>query len=92
MLKKFESYWRVIHDTLAIASVLDRRYKMNFLECYFYKLYGIDCGLKLSRIFKYAMIWFSNINKKNETSYGSTLLEVGKDVDDVSEFLDWIIT
>ena len=50
MLKKFESYWSVIHDILAIASVLDLRYKMDMLEYYFYKLYRIDFNLKLSRI------------------------------------------
>ena len=50
MLKKFESYWSVIHDILAIASVLDQRYKMDMLEYYFYKLYGIAFDIKLSRI------------------------------------------
>ena len=50
MLKKFESYRSVIHDILAIDSVLDPRYKMDMLEYYFYNLYGYDFDLKLSRI------------------------------------------
>jgi len=33
-------------DKLAIASVLDPRYKMDMSEYYFYKLYSIDFDLK----------------------------------------------
>jgi len=35
---------------LAIALGLDPRYKIDLLESYFYKLYGIDCDLKLTRL------------------------------------------
>jgi len=93
MLKKFESYWSVIHDILAIASVLDPRYKMDMLEYYFYKLYGNDFDLKLSRIRQmcYDLV-LEYQSKKNETSsYRATSLELGKDVDnDANEFLEFM--
>ena len=89
MLKKFESYWSVIHDILAIASVLDPLYKMDMLEYYFYKLYGIDFDLKLCMIrqMPYDLV-LEYQSKKNETSsYRAISLELGKVVDnDANEF------
>ena len=78
---------------MAIASVLDPRYKMDMLEYYFYKLYGNDFDLKLSRIRQmcYDLV-LEYQSKKNETSsYRATSLELGKDVDnDANEFLEFM--
>ena len=40
MIKKFNKYWGEIHNLLAIATVLDPRFKMKLVEFYFPKIFG----------------------------------------------------
>lgn len=42
MLKKFSKYWSSYSTILAIAVILDPRYKMKFVEFAYNKLYGYD--------------------------------------------------
>jgi hypothetical protein len=39
MLAKFEKYWDTMHGLMAIASILDPRYKMKMITYYFSKIY-----------------------------------------------------
>ena len=43
MWTKFQKYWSEFHLTLAIACVLDPRYKLQFVDFSYKKLYGPDC-------------------------------------------------
>ena len=43
MWTKFQKYWSEFHLTLAIACVLDPRYKLQFVDFSYKKLYGSDC-------------------------------------------------
>ena len=40
MIKKFNKYWGDIHNLLAIATVLDPKFKMMLVEFYFPKIFG----------------------------------------------------
>ena len=39
MISKFEKYWSVIYGVLAIATILDPRFKMRLIELYFPQIY-----------------------------------------------------
>lgn len=39
MLEKFDKYWSVIHGIMAVATILDPRYKMKVVECYYSLIY-----------------------------------------------------
>ncbi|XVF29147.1 hypothetical protein REPUB_Repub15cG0094700 [Reevesia pubescens] len=43
MLDKFDKYWSTFSLTLALAVILDPRYKLQFVEWSYTKLYGMDC-------------------------------------------------
>lgn len=40
MKEKFDPYWDKCNTTLAVVSVLDPRYKMKLVECYYPQIYG----------------------------------------------------
>ena len=40
MIEKFNKYCGEIHNLLAVATVLDPRFKMKFVEFYFPKIFG----------------------------------------------------
>ena len=42
MMITFDKYWVVIHDIMGVVTVLDPRYKMELLQCYYEKLYELD--------------------------------------------------
>ncbi|KAL4388481.1 hypothetical protein GQ457_09G023180 [Hibiscus cannabinus] len=50
MLDKFEKYWSVVNGIMGVATLLDPRYKTDFLECYFEDIYGPDAGYELEKI------------------------------------------
>ena len=52
MLKKFEKYRDVVHGMMAIAAILDPRYKMTLVQFYFPIIYGDDSSYEVDRIRK----------------------------------------
>ena len=42
MKDKFEKYWKDIHGLMAVATVLDPRYKLHMLQALFGSLYGFE--------------------------------------------------
>ncbi|XP_030946144.1 zinc finger BED domain-containing protein RICESLEEPER 1-like [Quercus lobata] len=50
MLAKFNSYWANISVVMAIAAILDPRYKMKLLEFYYPNIYGDNTDLKIEKI------------------------------------------
>ncbi|XP_050278193.1 zinc finger BED domain-containing protein RICESLEEPER 2-like [Quercus robur] len=50
MLEKFDCYWNVIHGVMAVAIILDPRYKIELLEYYFPIIYGNEADNEIQRI------------------------------------------
>ncbi|KAM0865684.1 hypothetical protein ACQ4PT_043104 [Festuca glaucescens] len=42
MKTKFEKYWKDVHGLMAVATVLDPRYKLHMLQAMFISLYGYE--------------------------------------------------
>jgi hypothetical protein len=42
MISKFEKYWLAFSIVLAIAVILDPRYKLCLVKYYYTKIYGVD--------------------------------------------------
>ncbi|KAL4280516.1 hypothetical protein GQ457_03G012420 [Hibiscus cannabinus] len=43
-------YWSVVNGIMSVATLLDPRYKTDFLECYFEDIYGVDAEYELEKI------------------------------------------
>ena len=50
MLAKFNSYWANVSVVMAIAAILDPRYKMKLLEFYYPNIYGDNSNLEIEKI------------------------------------------
>ena len=50
MLAKFNSYWANVSVVMAIATILDPRYKMKLLEFYHPNIYGDNSDLEIEKI------------------------------------------
>lgn len=46
MMKSFEIYWKQVCIILSVTSVMDPRCKLNMVEFYMIKIYGVDVGYK----------------------------------------------
>ena len=55
MLAKFNSYWANVNVVMAVAAILDPRYKMKLLEFYYPNIYS-DLIWKLKKLRIFAMI------------------------------------
>ena len=42
MWVKFQKYWAAFSDTLAIACIFDPRYKLEFIDFVYNKIYGLE--------------------------------------------------
>ncbi|KAL6181331.1 hypothetical protein ACLB2K_047986 [Fragaria x ananassa] len=51
--EKFEKYWGVI-GTVAVATILDPRYKLKLIEFYFKQVYPRRVALEVDRVMKFA--------------------------------------
>ena len=75
MLENFDNYWSECHIVMAIAVVLDPRYKMKILEFYFPIMYGSEASSEIGKIRQlcYGLLseYQSKSNSGQETaSYG----------------------
>ena len=50
MLAKFNSYWANVSIVMAVAAILDPRYKMKLLEFYYPNIYGDNSDLEIEKI------------------------------------------
>ena len=55
MFAKFNSYWANVNVVMAVAAILDSRYKMKLLEFYYPNIYS-DLIWKLKKLRIFAMI------------------------------------
>jgi hypothetical protein len=42
MKEKFDKYWSDVHGLLAVAAVLDPRFKLQMLRAFFTSVFGVD--------------------------------------------------
>ena len=49
MLAKFNSYWANVSVVMAVAAILDPRYKMKLLEFYYPNIYGDNSDLEIEK-------------------------------------------
>nr|KAJ0222546.1 hypothetical protein LSAT_V11C200051160 [Lactuca sativa] len=72
MIKKFDEYWKECHGVLAMATILDPRFKMKVLEYFFPIIYSVDNAIdKIQNCIKF---W-----KLNGVKY-PTLCLITKDI------------
>ena len=64
MVAKFKKYWYVVHGIMGIAIVLDPRYKLKLLECFFPKLYGSSSAFEINNIKKSCYSLFEDYQAK----------------------------
>lgn len=50
MLDKFDKYWNVKNNAMVLATVLDPRYKLRFIEWCFKKIYATDFEKELAEV------------------------------------------
>ena len=50
MLAKFNSYWANVSVVMAVAAILNPRYKMKLLEFYYPNIYGDNFDLEIEKI------------------------------------------
>ncbi|KAK2665974.1 hypothetical protein Ddye_004548 [Dipteronia dyeriana] len=77
MTLKFEKYWDKIHGIIAVAVVLDPRYKMDLIDYFFSKMYGIDCELETQRIFELCNDLVSEYQAKENGGLGEGIDKFG---------------
>ena len=74
ILEKFEDYWRPTLLVMAIASILDPRYKMKSIE-YFFKTIYDDADAKIEEIRKYLKeLYDQYVKQSNSTSQNQAFL------------------
>ncbi|KAM0832296.1 hypothetical protein ACQ4PT_064983 [Festuca glaucescens] len=72
MKDKFKKYWTYVHGLMAIATVIDPRFKLHILQALFQNLYGYENAVK--------EVGMSNIESTSTTGGGG--------VDEVYEIFD----
>ena len=75
MLAKFNSYWANVSVVMAIAAILDPRYKMKLLEFYYPNIYGDNSDLEIEKIKNlcYDLLdEYGDINKSSVDNEGSS--------------------
>ena len=86
MTHKFEKYWDKIHGVIAVAVVLDPRYKMDLIDYFFPKMYEIDCELETQMIFELCNDLVSEYQAKEKRGLGEGIGESGVGSDFTSSF------
>lgn len=50
MIEKVEKYWNATRGIMAVATVLDPRFKMKFIECFFPEIYRDGASSQIARV------------------------------------------
>jgi hypothetical protein len=72
MLSKFEKYWSKFSVVLAIAIILDPRFKLNFVNFIYMRLYGISKSREYLHVREKLFFLFTEYNGSSSTT-SSTL-------------------
>ncbi|CAN1338932.1 Putative AC transposase [Linum perenne] len=73
MWSKFSKYWEVLHQILAVAVVLDPRYKLEIVEYYAEKIRPAECGFSaasVKQILCDLILEYQSRHTKNQSSVG----------------------
>nr|KAJ0198673.1 hypothetical protein LSAT_V11C600299660 [Lactuca sativa] len=89
MIEKFDKYWSVIHGVLAIATILEPRFKTKLIEYYFPKIYGDESSKEVERIRKltYDLVKEYKPHDAKETCCSFNNFDFGMDIDDGGDCL-----
>ncbi|KAL6222438.1 hypothetical protein ACLB2K_005830 [Fragaria x ananassa] len=89
MEEKFEKYWGVI-ETVAIATILDPRYKVKLIEFYFKQVYPRRVALEVERVKKPSD---NDLGDDDMDAYDAFVSSSSKDTDksDLERYLDEIV-
>ena len=68
MYGKFEKYWAEFSSIMAIATILDPRYKFHFSEWAFKRIYGADHVIELSLLKDKLFCLFDEYSKSTKGS------------------------
>ncbi|KAK2661316.1 hypothetical protein Ddye_007849 [Dipteronia dyeriana] len=50
MAQKFDSYWSEFHDFMVVTTILDPRFKMKIIDCYFPIIYGDRASSEIKNV------------------------------------------
>ena len=68
MISKFEKYWFEFSEALAIAIILDPRYKLHLVNYYYTKIYGVMDSLQFENVHEKLKSLFMEYNASSNTS------------------------
>ncbi|KAL5571469.1 hypothetical protein UlMin_021066 [Ulmus minor] len=92
MVDKFEKYWLDIHGILALAVVLDPRYKMDLVDFQFTRIYGKEEAQSYTKKYWICVTTWFHINyqaiqsKEDDLDSSSDFSCVDEDVDPLSDY------
>ncbi|KAK2652580.1 hypothetical protein Ddye_012436 [Dipteronia dyeriana] len=72
MAHKFDSYWGNFHGIMVVATILDPRYKMKVMECYFHSFYGDGSSYEINKIQQVLLRMVGEYEKKSKASQASS--------------------
>ncbi|KAK3224750.1 hypothetical protein Dsin_004612 [Dipteronia sinensis] len=73
MIQKHEHYWGVLHEVMAVATILDPRYKLKLIGFYFDSLFGKpDSEFHIKRVFNLCRDLVDEYTLKFKVSEGSS--------------------
>nr|XP_028957589.1 zinc finger BED domain-containing protein RICESLEEPER 2-like [Malus domestica] len=70
MIEKFDKYWSVIHGIMAVATVLDPRFKMRLIEYFFPLMYGQYASNEIDKIRKYCYDLIKECGSNHSSNMG----------------------
>ncbi|XP_022868078.1 zinc finger BED domain-containing protein RICESLEEPER 1-like, partial [Olea europaea var. sylvestris] len=68
MMEKFNKYWSDIHGVLALAAVLDPRYKMMLVKFYYPRIFNHNAASEIDKIYQVCSKLVHDYQKKNDSS------------------------
>jgi hypothetical protein len=83
MLVKFEKYWSEFSVVLAIAVILDPRYKLQFIDFCYQKLYGVGDSYEYLKVREKLFALFGEYVSNVPTPSSTTSNNCGKAVQDL---------
>jgi hypothetical protein len=73
IISKFEKYWFEFSEVLAIAVILDTRYKLYIINYYYTKIYGVIDSISFENVHEKVKNIFMEYNASSNTSSSSSI-------------------
>ncbi|TXG47970.1 hypothetical protein EZV62_027264 [Acer yangbiense] len=100
MISKFDQYWKDVHGVMAMASLLDPRFKLKLLEYFFPLIYGDDRALEeianvrklCEDIFKdYQSRVVLQVSNVDTSGISNSNVDFGSETESLDAFFSWNI-